>query len=827
MAFDPYSIELPVREIIPELCAKLAIHNTLVLSAPPGAGKSTLLPLALRHEPWLEGKKILMLEPRRLAARSVALRMAKLLEEEIGQGVGYRIRFETHVGKHTKLEVLTEGILTRMLQDDNALEDVGLVIFDEFHERSLNADLALALCRDVQAVLRPDLRILIMSATLNTEELCRMLQAPSIIAGGRMFPVDVHYSQDADLSTLPELAARTVLQAMRQHPGDALIFLPGEAEIRRCEDLLKNQHEHYSLHPLYGMLPAQEQYKAIMPHPLGKRKIVIATSIAETSLTIEGVRIVVDSGYTRRSTFDPSSGMSKLETFRISNDSAEQRAGRAGRMSRGVCYRMWSTATQSRLAAHRVPEILEADLCDMLLDLAQWGVHDPLQLFWINTPPKASLAQASELLHQIGALVDDRITPHGKALHKLACHPRIAHMLLMTASEEEKQLACDLAAILEDRDPLSREDGVDITLRVEALRQFRNRNTMPGRFTRIAKASTMYHQMLGIGPSNGLFDAYNCGLLLAYAYPERIASARQGNNAQFQLSNGRIAGFSHQDSLARESWLAVANVDVRDGVGKIFLAAPLNPQDLIHLVQEEDVLSWDTRNGGLIAQRETRIGNLVLRRKAINDVPEAKRTELLARVIEKEGASLLDFNSAMEQLQNRILSLKLWNTEENWPDASTTGLLRDVSWLKPYLGSVKKPEDLKKINLAEALLLNLSWEQQQELQVRAPGKLQVPSGSGIPLQYYSNGGSPIMAVRLQEIFGLAETPRVNGGKIAVVMHLLSPGYKPVQITSDLKSFWNSMYFEVKKELKRRYPKHAWPDDPWTAPAIAKGRNQKS
>lgn len=828
MPFDAFSINLPVTEIIPQLREQFSKVNTLIVNAPPGAGKSTLLPLALLEEDWLKGKNILMLEPRRLAAKSIAHRMASLLQEEIGETVGFRIRFEHRIGKNTRLEVLTEGILTRMLQEDNALEKTGLVIFDEFHERNLNADLALALCREAQQVLRPDLRILIMSATLNMPQLSTLLKAPVLISEGKQFPVEIRYDQDADESLLPELLARKVIQVMKEEKGDVLVFLPGEGEIRKCEDLLKQQELPYSIHPLYGQLPPQEQQRAILPNKSGKRKIVLATSIAETSLTIEGIRIVVDSGYARVSRFDPRSGLSRLETIRISKDSADQRAGRAGRLSEGLCYRMWSTATHSRLADHRIPEILEADLCDLVLDMAQWAVQDIQQLSWLNPPPKAALAQASDTLHQIAALENNKITGHGKAIHQLACHPRIAHMLLLAKSEKDKQLASDLAAVLEERDPLTRDSGIDINLRIEALRRARqNKNTTSGRFSRIEKVADNYRRMLHVQPDNGIFDPFETGLLLAHAYPERIASARPGNNAQFQLANGKIAAAGHKDDLAHQSWLAVAHMDLREGLGKIFLAAPLNPKDLITLVKEQDNISWDTKKGGLIANKELKIGNIVLQSKALIAVPEEKCQEIISKALETEGEFLLDFNDQMQQLQHRILSLRAWNPEQHWPDVTTNALLADnKQWLGPYLKGLKKAEDLKKIDLSEALFHSLEWEKQQALNTLAPAKLEVPSGSKIPLQYFANGAAPVLAVRLQEVFGLADTPKLNGDKVSPVMHLLSPGYKPVQVTSDLKSFWNNLYFEVKKELQRRYPKHAWPEDPWTAKAVAKGRSVK-
>jgi ATP-dependent helicase HrpB len=828
LPFDPFKIDLPVTDIIHQVKNSLAEQNTLIVNAPPGAGKSTLLPLALLDEPWLQGKKIIMLEPRRLAARTIAARMASLWGESVGETIGYRIRFENRVGKSTRLEVVTEGILTRLLHHDNALEDTALVIFDEFHERSLHADVAMALCREAQQVLRPDLRIMVMSATLNMPQLSALLNAPVVVSQGRQYPVEIKYSNsDADSLLLPELAARATVNAMQEHEGDALVFLPGEGEIRKCEELLKNNTDHISIHPLYGQLPPQEQLLAIFPNKYGKRKIVLATSIAETSLTIEGIKIVIDTGFGRSSRFDPKSGLSRLETMRISKDSADQRAGRAGRLSSGVCYRLWTKVTQERMADHRIPEIMEADLASLVLDMAQWGISDIMQLTWLSPPPKASLAQATDTLQQLNALEKGRITPHGKQIHRLACHPRIAHMLLLAKDEPMKQLGTDIAAILEERDPLPKESGIDINLRIEALRRARGHNSLGNRFNRIEKSAASYRQMLNITSDQGPVDPFDTGLLLAYAYPERIASARPGNNAQFQLANGKYAAIGHKDDLAHEPWLAVAHMDLREGLGKIFLAAPLNPKDLLPLVKEQEIITWDTRRGGLIASKDLRIGSIVLQSKPLASPNPELLAGAISEAIRSEGESLLNFDEPMQQLQNRILSLRTWNPEEQWPDVSTPVLLdHNSAWLGPYLKDIKKPDDLKRISLSEALLHSLDWQQQQSLNALAPAKLEVPSGSKIAIQYFPNGATPVLSVRLQEVFGLADTPTLNSGKIKVVMHLLSPGYKPVQVTSDLKSFWNNLYFEVKKELQRRYPKHSWPDDPWTATAVAKGRSQK-
>lgn len=826
--FDPFKIDLPVTEIISQVQEQLSLNNTLIVNAPPGAGKSTLLPLALLNQPWLNGKKIIMLEPRRLAAKTIALRMSSLIDDEVGQTIGYKIRFENKTSSKTQIEVVTEGILTRMLQSDNALEDAGLIIFDEFHERSLHADLALALCREAQQVLRPDLRIMVMSATLNMPQLTALLNAPVAVSEGKLFPVEVIYAaNDADDTLLPELTARTVAKAVNEQEGDVLVFLPGEGDIKKCEEILKDQLEGFAIHSLYGMLPPGEQFAAIMPNKYGKRKIVLATSIAETSLTIEGIRIVVDSGFGKTSRFDIKSGLSKLETLRISKDSADQRAGRAGRLSSGVCYRMWTKATHERLAAHRIPEIMEADLASLVLDMAQWGVDDIQKLTWLTPPPKAALAQAADTLRQLNALEKNKITDHGKQIHRMACHPRIAHMLLMAGDVKTKQLATDIAALLEERDPLPKDSGIDINLRIEALRRGRTHRSLGNRFNRIEKGASSYRRMLNVEEENGPVDVYETGLLLAYAYPERIASARPGNNAQFQLANGKIAAAGHKDDLAHESWLAVAHMDLRDGLGKIFLAAPLNPKDLLSMVKELEVVTWDTRKGGLIASKDLRIGNIVLQSKPLQNISEELVTDAIAEAIKNEGLSLLNFDEGMEQLQSRILSLREWNKEANWPDVATELLLEtNKTWLGPYYKNCKRAEDLKKIDLSEALYHSLEWSLQQQLNELAPAKLEVPSGSKINIKYFANGAAPVLAVRLQEVFGLADTPTLNNGKTKVVMHLLSPGYKPVQVTSDLASFWNNLYFEVKKELQRRYPKHSWPEDPWKAIPVAKGRSHK-
>ncbi|MFA8435550.1 MAG: ATP-dependent helicase HrpB [Marinifilaceae bacterium] len=820
MTFNPYNIDLPVKEIITETCNYFQKENTLIVSAPPGAGKSTLLPLAFLNAPWLQGQKILMLEPRRLAAKTIATRMASLLGEEVGQTIGYRIRFENRSSNDTRIEVLTEGILTRMLQTDNALEGIGLVIFDEFHERSIHADVALALSRETQQVLRPDLRIMLMSATLDMQQLSSILKAPVVESKGRQYPVQIIHTDDRDEKLLPEMAARTIIKAVNEQEGDTLVFLPGEREIRRCEELLKSNLPDFSIHPLYGMLPGNQQNSAILPNRNGKRKVVLATSIAETSLTIEGIQTVVDTGYGRTSRFDQGTGLSRLETIEISIDSANQRAGRAGRLGPGTCYRMWTKATHSRMKEHRVPEIMEADLTSLVLDMAQWGITDVQQLTWLTPPPKGALVQATETLHQLEALTDNRITKHGHKIQKLPCHPRIAHMLLMAQEEDLLPLATDLAAILEERDPLPKESGIDINLRIEALRRHRKGERTLKPLHRIEKVAASYRKLFNVSSNNNQVDPYETGLLLVHAYPERIASSRPGNNAQFQLANGRLAMAGHKDDLAHESWLAIAHIDARDGMGKIFLASPLNPKDLAPMVKEREIIEWDSRKGGVIASKELRIGSIIIQAKPLPNPDEEEIELAISKAIAKEGNNLLDFNKEVTQWQNRVLSLRKWRPEENWPDVSTPELLKsNRKWLGPYLNQIRKPEDLKRIDLVEVLHHHLEWEKQSELDRLAPTRLEVPSGSKIKLQYQDNGAAPVLAVRIQEVFGLAETPLVNNGRTAVLLHLLSPASRPIQITSDLKSFWESTYFDVKKELRIRYAKHYWPDNPWTAEAI--------
>lgn len=833
-----------------------------------------------------------MLEPRRLAARQIAGRMAYLLGEPVGRTVGYRVRFESRVSRETRLEVLTEGILTRMLVDDPTLEGVAAVIFDEFHERSLQSDVALALTRETQSLLRPDLKIVVMSATMDTTRICSALGAPLVSGEGRMFPVEIVHTGDMpdNADIVPEVA-RLTLHAHREQDGDILVFLPGEAEIRRCAELFGDAlgdapagpqstvpgAGSTRICPLYGMLPFEEQKRAIAPSAPGERKIVLATPIAETSLTIEGVRVVVDSGLCRRMVFDPQNALSRLETVRISMDMATQRSGRAGRVAPGVCYRMWSAASESRMAACRVPEVLEADLAPTVLDIASWGGGDPSSLPWIDMPPKAHLLQATAVLRLLGAL-DDRgmITPHGRRLQALLCHPRMASMLVSAGSggsrgtteqNTGKALAADIAAVLEERDPMGGEDA-DLCLRVAELRRARAKGGAsqagpgdgvpsagsPGgvspasrggrRWSRIIMVAEQYRRMVRVPEDNSAPDPYEVGLMVGTAYPERIAKAHPDGCGRFILASGDRAAVPENDALAACPWISVAGVNARkDGFGRIFLAAPLDPMAFLPgssarsrrpgsdssiaapaessgIVRERDNISWDSRKGCVVARHEFNIGCLLVAEKSIHSGKRDGIVAVICAAAAKDGLEMLDFSNDVRNLQRRVACVASWRPELDLPDLSDTCVLDSASeWLPLYIGNATTVQELKKIDMTKVLWGLLSFEQQQAVERFAPSHLTVPTGSRIRVEYRQGAEAPVLRVRLQECFGLVDTPCVDGGRRPVLMELLSPGYKPVQLTSDLRSFWNDTYFEVRKELRRRYPKHSWPDNPLEADAV--------
>ena len=828
----------PVQEVLPELKHRLTESSVVILQAPPGAGKSTVIPLELYNEPWLTGKKIVMLEPRRLAARSVAMRMADLLGEEVGKTVGYRIRFETRVSDKTRIEIVTEGILTRMIQSDNSLGNTGLLIFDEFHERSLQADLALALSLQVQQVLRNDLRILLMSATLDSEKLSALLNAPVVSSQGRQHPVKLEYLPSDEKSPIPLRVARAIRKGLSENRGDVLAFLPGAWEIQRTAELLEMENLGVSLHPLYGDLPFSKQQAAIMPHPQGTRKVVLATSIAETSLTIEGIAIVVDSGYARIPKFDPRSGLTRLETVRVTKDAADQRAGRAGRLGPGLAYRLWGEGIHTSLVANRSPEILEADLAPLVLELSQWGIKNMNDLTWITAPPAGAVNQAKELLHALDALDNDQITVRGKRMVLLPTHPRIAHMLMEAMPESAQAdynmtgLATDVAALLEERDPLSKESGADLSLRIEVLRRWRRGEKVAADrsgLERIEKLAEAWRKLLKVSVDNSPVSDKELGRLIMAAYPERIARQLERHSERFKLMNGRVAKLPPHDPLTREPWLAIAQLDAGSGEGKIFQAAPLDELDLLSRSTEQQTVNWDDVRGMVVAANEKRIGSLILSSKPVTIIPDDQRIQVICNMIRQQGLKILGWDAKLPEWQARIMSLKNWRHQEKWPDVSDEGLLQFLEkWLGPFLTGLGKRLELQRLDPEVILPTILSWESGNRLNALAPSHLAVPSGSFIKINYFSDGRSPVMEVRLQEVFGLKETPTVNEGRTKVILHLLSPGYKPVQVTQDLHSFWNNTYAEVRKELRTRYPKHSWPDDPWTAQAVrgAKRRNQK-
>ncbi len=792
---------LPIEGVLPELSRALGSRTEAVLVAPPGAGKTTRVPLALLDEDWLGGRKILMLEPRRLAARAAARFMASTLGEQVGETVGYRVRLDTRVGPRTRVEVITEGVLTRMLQEDPALEGVGLVIFDEFHERSLHADLGLALCLQSQSLLREDLRLLVMSATLDAEPVAALLRgAPVVVSSGRSYPVETrHFPREGRIEAA---VASAVREAFRREEGDMLVFLPGAGEIRRVQALLEGLPVRVA--PLHGTLSQEEQDQAIAPSRPGERKVVLATSIAETSLTVEGVRVVVDCGLSRVPRFSPRTGMTRLETVPVSRASADQRRGRAGRLGPGVCYRLWSEQEDRALVARSTPEILEADLAPLALELAAWGIADASELAWLDPPPAAALAQARELLQQLGALDDETITPHGKRMAGLGLHPRLAHMALRAADLGLGGLACELGALLSDRDIL--RGDADLRLRVEALRA--------GASRRASVEAEHWRRTLGVAPGG---DVDATGLLLAFAYPDRIAQRRGAG--RFLLRNGRGAALAAGDSLYDESYLVAAELDDQGADSRIFLAAPVELADLERYfegqVETVEVTAWDRSVQAVRARRLTRLGALVLRDVLLpNPSPEAAAAGLLQGVAE-EGLGILPWTKGARQLQERMLFMHHADPG-TWPDVSDAGLMSTLAdWLGPHLYGLRTRDDLQRLGLAGTLEEMLTWDQRRELDEQAPTHITVPSGSRIPVDY-SEPGAPVLAVRLQEVFGLLETPRIGRGRVPLTMHLLSPAHRPVQVTRDLASFWRTAYFEVRKDLRGRYPKHYWPEDPLSA-----------
>jgi len=914
------AVRLPIDEVLPELKTALMRGNGAVLTAAPGAGKTTRVPLALLDEPWLGGGKIIMLEPRRLAARSAARFMSAQIGETVGGAVGYRVRMDTKAGPRTRIEVVTEGVLTRMLQEDPGLDGVGLVIFDEFHERSLQADLGLALSLQTQALFREDLRLLVMSATLDAAPVARMLgDAPVIVSEGRQFPVKTVYRPPArsglrigssggvGLSNgigssggfgmpIEDAVAPVVEEALREREGDMLVFLPGMAEIRRVERRVREKLGSASLAqavlvcPLHGSLPQEAQDTALAPAGAGKRKIVLATSVAETSLTVEGITIVVDSGLSRVSRFSPRTGMSRLETVPVSLASADQRRGRAGRLSPGVCYRLWSEEQERRLPSASVPEIGEADLAPLVLELAVWGVRDPAELQWLDPPPAPAVQQARDLLASLGALTADGvITPHGREMAALGMHPRLAHMLLRAKPLALSDLACEIAALLSERDlvkPVAAGAGAgvysgkgsaadaDLRSRLEALHGRGPLAVIADEAARrrlkdeVARLKREYSDRLGHGwEMNGIGDTDHsgsrpfpestqspktklsrsshpmpakdgklsmpkpssieesdaCGLLLAFAYPDRIGRRREGG--AYLLSGGRGASFAGDQPVARAAWIASAEVEDAGPEGRIRLAAPLAMEDLLRNfredIVEERIVEWDRAAGAVRARIRRRFGAILIDESPMPSPPPESVNRALIAGLREAGIASLPWSRSARQFQERAMFAR--NSDPAWPDLSDDALLDTLeSWLAPYAEGMRSLADMQRLNLPAALESLLPWDLRRKLDAYAPTHWTVPSGSRIPIDY-ADPQSPSLAVRLQELFGLPESPRIADGRVVLTLHLLSPAQRPVQVTRDLANFWRSTYFDVRKDLKGRYPKHYWPDNPLEAEATRRAK----
>jgi ATP-dependent helicase HrpB len=793
---------LPVDEALPRLKAVLAERPAAVLVAPPGAGKTTRVPLALLDAAWLGGRKIIMQEPRRLAARAAARRMAGTLGEAVGETVGYRVRLDSKVGPRTRIEVVTDGLFLRMLQDDPSLENVGCVIFDELHERGLETDLSFALVRESQQALREDLRVIAMSATLDPGPVSERLGGALVVeSAGRMFPVNTRYLDRDSGGRFEDTVASAVRNALAAESGSALVFLPGVGEIRRVEERLQGLAATIDVAPLYGDLSPADQDRAISPSPAGRRKVVLATSIAETSLTIEGVRMVIDGGLMRVPRFSARSGMTRLETVRVSQASADQRRGRAGRLEPGVCYRLWTEEAQRGLLPFTPPEILDADLAPLALELAAWGVADASTLPWLTPPPASALATARTLLLDLGAIdPGGAITPHGRAMVRLGQHPRLAHLVLKGRELRQGKVAALIAAILGERDFL-RERDVDLRHRVDMA--------LNGRATRLINESA--RRLTSREARDETPDPSMTGALLALAYPDRIGRRRAGTANRYLLSGGRGAALPEGDPMSNEEFLVVADLDGATQDARIFLAAPITVVEIEELygerIVDEEIVEWrDT----VVARRRRRFGALVLEDKPINKPDPDKVKAAMLAGLRQRG---LPWTDELRAWRQRIAFLR--QHDESWPDLADEVLLRSLDWLEPFVDGAAR-----RIDFASAVKALVPWDRQRQVDSLAPTHIEVPSGSRVPIDY-ANPAEPTLSVRLQEMFGLTDTPRIANHPVTI--HLLSPARRPVQVTRDLASFWKSAYRDVKAELKGRYPKHYWPDDPLIAEPTARAK----
>ena len=825
--------------LVRALRAALAGSRDAVLQAPPGAGKSTRVPLALLDEPWLRGRRMLLLEPRRVAARAVAGRMAWLRNEAVGATVGYRMRLDTRVSRGTRIEVITEGVLTRMLQSDPELPGVGCVIFDEFHERSLQADLALALCLDARSALDADFRVLAMSATLDGARVASLLgSAPVVDVPGRQHAIEVLYTRrgppllPGGVESLERAVAALVRRAIDETAGDLLVFLPGAGEIRRVQFQLADlASARLQILPLYGELAAADQDAALNASAPGVRRVVLATNIAETSVTIPGVTAVIDCGLARRSRFDPNSGMSRLEIVRISRAAADQRAGRAGRTAPGRCYRMWSEGAQQSLAAHTAPEITEADLAPLALDLAQWGDADGARLAWLDPPPAPMLAQARELLQRLEAIgAGGSITPLGREMAALPLHPRLAHMLLAARARGAVTLAAELAALLSERDLLRRagaERDPDVRSRLEILRRDPGALAVDrGALQRVQRNAEQFQRLAAlpgaVAPVGRATAAVSPGLLLASAFPDRIAQRRREGSGRYLLANGRGAAFGAATGLGAQEFLVAVELDDREREARIDLATPLTRAELESVfgaqIRSEERVEWDPRSAAVLAHRTRRFGALLLDDRPLEQVPPEAAAAAMLAGLRQLGLGALPWDRETRNLQARLEFVRRLDraTPPGWPASDEAALLDELEqWLPAWLEGMTRAEHLAQVKLAEALLARLSSVQRRALDELAPTELAVPSGSRARVDYVDDN-APCIAVRLQEVFGLAATPRIGGGTVPVTFKLLSPAQRPVQITRDLAGFWKSSYLEVRKEMRGRYPRHHWPDNPLEA-----------
>jgi ATP-dependent helicase HrpB len=825
---------LPIDIILPELTHSLRLRPNAVLIAPPGAGKTTRVPVKLLTEPWLEGRRILMLEPRRLAARAAARYMAASLGERVGGTVGYRVRMDTKAGPSTRIEVITEGVLTRMLQADAALEGVGAIIFDEFHERSVHADLGLAFCLQAQSVLRPDLRILVMSATLDAGAVAALLgDAPVLFSEGQVFPIETRYTDHRIEGSVEPAVVRTIQHSLVHDEGDILVFLPGAGEIRRVEAALRaaGVGQEVTIAPLFGNLRLEDQDAAIAPSPAGHRKIVLATSIAETSLTVEGVRVIIDCGQMRVSRFSPRLGMTRLETIPVSRAAADQRRGRAGRLGPGICYRLWTEQDDHRLEPRSKPEILEADLTPLALELAVWGIVNPEDLLWLDVPPVHAYEHARGLLRRLGAITAEGIiTLHGRRMAETGLHPRLAHMILKAAPISLGSLACKLAVLLNERDIFRNGiRDVDMRHRVEMLNQIagnKSAGEVDSQLVDIALCRRILSEIRYLKKECAVAEGTEwmeaCGILLAFAYPDRIAQRR--SDGRYLMRNGRGAALTAKHAIGAANYLVAAELDDQGADSRIYLAAPVETGDLWrHFedeIEEELSVVWDRSAQAVRSYKRQKLGALILKEVPAEPSAEDLLTELL-QGIAGEGLTILPWSRGARQLRQRIQFIH--RIEPDWPDLSEEALVLNLKeWLSPYLYGLSSRSDLQRLNLAEILQAMLTWDQRRELDEAVPAHITVPSGQRIPVDY-SDPAAPVLAVRLQELFGLMETPRIARGKVPLTLHLLSPAHRPVQMTKDLASFWQDAYFEVRKELLGRYPKHYWPEDPLSAAATHRTR----